>query len=154
MHKVTWSVKFSSKSDEACPVNKCENGGKWNITWIPLFPWCSCKSQMDRVKIWYKASPAPFQDGAIKSKTDSMHQVTWSVKISSKSVEVCSVYSRNWKNRREIPPSSWKKGAIFKKKGGIFSSPEHKVLMVSFCDCPMAVVCRASSTISLNIFSS
>ena len=36
----------------------------------------------------------------------------------------------------------------------LFSTPEHKVLMVSFCDLPMSVVHRASSTISLNIFSS
>ena len=30
----------------------------------------------------------------------------------------------------------------------LFSSPEHKVLMVSFCDRPMSGVRRASSTIS------
>ena len=35
----------------------------------------------------------------------------------------------------------------------IFNSPEHKVLMVSFCDRPMSGVRRASSTISLNISS-
>ena len=35
-----------------------------------------------------------------------------------------------------------------------FSSPELKVLMVSFCDRPVSGVCRALSTISLNIFSS
>ena len=35
-----------------------------------------------------------------------------------------------------------------------FSLPEHEVLMVSFCDRPVSVVLRASSTISLNIFSS
>ena len=36
----------------------------------------------------------------------------------------------------------------------LFSSPEHKVLIVSFCDRPMSGVRRVSSTISLNIFSS
>ena len=36
----------------------------------------------------------------------------------------------------------------------LFSSPEHKVLMVSFCDRPMSGIRHASSTISLNIFSS
>ena len=39
-------------------------------------------------------------------------------------------------------------------KINVFRSPEHKVLTVSFCDRPMSGVRRASSTISLNIFSS
>ena len=45
-------------------------------------------------------------------------------------------------------------GAIQGHYGPLVSSPEHKVLMVSFGDRPMSGVRRASSTISLNIFSS
>jgi len=36
---------------------------------------------------------------------------------------------------------------------GLFSSPEHKVLMVSYCDRALSVV-RRPSTFYLNIFSS
>ena len=40
------------------------------------------------------------------------------------------------------------------KKGLFLAHLSTKVLMVSFCECPMSVVRCASSTISLNIFSS
>ena len=43
----------------------------------------------------------------------------------------------------------------FKKKGclvSFISSPEHEVLMVSYCGQSMSVVCRAASTIALKAY--
>ena len=48
-------------------------------------------------------------------------------------------------------------GCILQNASVVFSSPEHKVLKVSFCDGPLSVVhrpCVRASTISLNNISS
>ena len=39
-------------------------------------------------------------------------------------------------------------------RGPLVSSPEHEVLMMSYCGQPMSVVRRAASTISLKAYSS
>ena len=58
-----------------------------------------------------------------------------------------------WIHRHFVPP--YNLISLFSSNQlTLFSSPEHKVLMVSFCDRPMSGVRRASSTIPLNIFSS
>jgi hypothetical protein len=60
----------------------------------------------------------------------------------------------SWKRRHSQCKRTWSQTKIITKisnfpKKIFFSSPEHNVLMVSFCDRLLSVVCRASSTFAL-----